>query len=248
MKEWGALDVSNKFVFIMPAYNAENTIDRTIGSVAFQTYDNWKILIRDDMSTDKTIDTIKNACKKYNIPEHKLSFKTNTKKKWEVANIIDCLPEIDSQDIVCRLDADDWLCDCDVLSIINNSYEKTGVSVLWTAHRWAYTHQNISRPMPKNANPYEHPWVSSHLKTFRKFLIEDIKDENFRNQEGEYFKRIGDQAIYLPVLHQSAGNWYFEPIVAYHYTIDIKPQTFQTEDAKFQRAEAEFLRSRGYVD
>lgn len=240
--------MSNRFVFIMPAYNAKETIARAIGSVAFQTYENWKILIRDDMSTDSTLEEIKKVKKKFDIPDHKISVKSNTEKKWEVANILDCLKEIDSQDIVCRLDADDWLCDCDTLTILNNRYEELGVDVMWTAHRWAYTHQNISRPLPKDANPYTYPWVSSHLKTFRKFLIEEVPDANFRNQEGEYFKRIGDQAIYLPVLHKSGGNWHFEPFISYHYTIDMSPQTFQTEDAIFQRQEGEYLRSRGYVE
>ena len=240
--------MSNKFVFIMPAFNAEETIGRAIASVAFQTYENWKIIIRDDMSTDSTLQEIDKVKKKFGIPESKISVKSNTEKKWEVANIIDCLKEIGSGDIVCRLDADDWLSDCDALTIINNSYEKLGVSALWTAHRWDYTHQNISGPMQKDADPYKHPWVSSHLKTFRKFLIEGVNDQNFRNQDGEYFKRIGDQAIYLPVLHQCAGNWHFEPFVCYHYTIDMSPQTFQTDDAKFQKSEAEFLRHRGFVN
>jgi len=232
----------------MPAYNAEKTIARAIGSVAFQTYDNWKIIIRDDMSTDRTLSEIKKVVDQFHIPTSKISVKSNTEKKWEVANIVDCLPEIDSSDIVCRLDADDWLCDCDTLSILNSRYNELGVDVMWTAHRWAYTHQNISGPMPKNADPYKYPWVSSHLKTFKKFLIENVSDANFRNQGGEYFKRIGDQAIYLPVLHKSEGNWHFEPFVAYHYTISMAPETFQTDDAKFQRSEGEFLRSRGFVD
>ena len=118
---------------------------------------------------------------------------------------------------------------------------------MWTSHRWSFTNQNISGPLPRNVNPYKHPWVSSHLKTFRKSLIESVKDENFRGEDGEYFKRIGDQTIYLPVLHQSAGNWHYEPIVAYHYTIDMKPETFQTDDSKFQQSEALYLRSRGFI-
>ena len=48
----------NRFVFIMPAFNAEKTIVRSITSVLFQTYSNWKIIIRDDMSTDGTAEQI----------------------------------------------------------------------------------------------------------------------------------------------------------------------------------------------
>ena len=75
-----------------------------------------------------------------------------------------------------------------------------------------------------------------------------VKDENYRNSEGEYFKRIGDQVFYLPALYQSAGNWHYEPIIAYHYTIDIKKETFHSDDAKFQKSEAEELRSRGFIE
>ena len=70
----------------------------------------------------------------------------------------------------------------------------------------------------------------------------------FRGENGEYFKRIGDQAIYLPVLRNANGNWHYEPICAYHYTIELKPETFQTDDAKFQRDEGIYLRSRGYIE
>ena len=232
----------------MPAYNAAETIARSIFSVWFQTYPNWKIVIRDDMSTDGTPEIIDALRNQLGLGEDKLSLTVNTEKMWEIKNIVEGLKESETNDIICRLDGDDWLCDSDALSIIDHRYKTLGCDVLWTSHRWSFTNQNISGPLPKNADPYKHPWVSSHLKTFRKSLIEDVKDENFRGKDGEYFKRIGDQTIYLPVLHQAAGNWHYEPIVAYHYTIDMQPQTFQTNDAKFQKSEGEYLRSRGFVE
>jgi hypothetical protein len=179
--------------------------------------------------------------------DEKIQLIVNKTKKWEVGNIVEGLKYCESNDIVCRLDGDDWLCDTDALTIIDHRYTQSGVSALWTAHRWSFTNQNISAALPREANPYLHPWVSSHLKTFRKSLVDRVPDDNFRGQDGNYFKRIGDQALYLPILYRSSGNWHYEPIVAYHYTIDLKPQTFQTEDAKFQKQEAEFLRLRGFI-
>lgn len=246
-REVSGKKMSNRFVFVMPAFNAEETIGRTLLSVWSQTYPNWKIIIKDDMSTDKTRAVVQHFQKSFGLSNDQLSLTTNTEKKWEVRNILESLEECEPTDIVCRLDGDDWLCDSDALTIIDHRYRTTGCNVLWTKHRWAFTNQNISAPLPRDANPYEHQWVSSHFKTFKKSVIERVKDENFRAADGEYFKRIGDQAIYLPVLHQSAGNWHFEPIVAYHYTIDMNPLTFQTDDAKFQKTEGEYLRSRGFV-
>ena len=240
---------NNRFIFIMPAYNAEETIIRSISSVVFQTYPNWKIIIRDDMSTDATVERIETLISQIPEGREKILYKSNTEKKWEVANILDMLKECESDDIVCRLDADDWLCDSDALTIIDHAYRTRDIEALWTAHRWSFTHRNISGPLPQDANPYDHPWVSSHLKTFRKHLLNGVNDENFRGQHGNYFKRIGDQAIYLPALHKAAGKWRFEPMVSYHYTIDAgNPDTFESDDAKFQKAEAEFLRKRGFVE
>lgn len=238
--------MNNRFVFIMPAYNAEQTIYRTLASVWMQTHQNWKIVIRDDVSTDRTCDVIEQFSRSFGVSD-KISIKKNSEKKWEVGNILDMLEECEPADIVCRLDGDDWLCDTDALSIINHRYSTLNCGALWTKHRWSFSNHNISAPLPKNADPYKHPWVSSHFKTFRKSLIEGVNEENFKGAEGEYFKRIGDQAIYLPVLYNAAGNWHHEPIVTYHYTIDMSPSTFQSEDALYQKNEAEFLRARGFV-
>ena len=100
--------------------------------------------------------------------------------------------------------------------------------------------------MEQNADVYKHPWVSSHMKTFRKYLFNDIKYENFRKQNGEYIKRAGDQGLYLPILHKAKKRM-FIPRVMYHYTINDVPETYQTDDAKFQKSEADFIRQRGYV-
>lgn len=236
----------NRFVFIMPCYNAEKTITQSLFSVIGQSYNNWKILIRDDMSTDNTRTIIDNIIKVFAL-DKKVSIITNKEKMWEVANILDMLKECDENDIICRLDGDDWLTDLDCLAILNQKYNEKNVDVMWTAHRWSFTDFNISKSLPKDADPYQHPWVSSHFKTFRKKMITTVSDKNFRGKDGEYFKRIGDQAIYLPVLKNSKGNWHFEPRVMYHYTIDIKKETFESEDAQFQKEEGEFLRKRGYV-
>jgi len=243
---------NNRFVFVMPAYNAESTIDQTFLSLMAQSYGNWKVIVRNDMSTDSTAEKLDWWFQKLtetteNGVFHKLEFENNVEKKWEVQNVVEMISQCSDTDIICRLDADDWLCDTDALHIINDVYNQTGVDAAWTAHRWGYTRNNISAPMSSGADPYKHPWVSSHLKTFRKKLLSDVDDKNFRGVDDQYFKRIGDQAVYLPALNQAKGNWAFIPIVAYHYTIDMSPRTFQTDDAKFQKSEAEYLRKRGFV-
>ena len=43
---------------VMPCYNSENFIARTIKSVIYQTYTNWELIVVDDVSTDKTFQIV----------------------------------------------------------------------------------------------------------------------------------------------------------------------------------------------
>lgn len=235
----------SRFVFVIPAFNAEKTIGQTLISVIAQNHQDWKVIIRDDMSSDGTV-AVANSIRAGFGLEGKIEIQSNSSKKWEVQNVLEMIRQCEDEDIICRLDADDWLTDLDILTILNHRYESEKVDAAWTAHRWSFSNYNISAPLPDFADVYQHPWVTSHFKTFRKKLINEVGDENFRGEDGEYFRRIGDQAIYLPILHV-AKKRHFEPIVAYHYTIDMRQETFQTDDAIFQKNEAEFLRRRGFV-
>lgn len=49
---------------ITPSYNAEEYIGETIESVLNQDYQNWEMIIVDDISTDSTVDIIKKYAKK----------------------------------------------------------------------------------------------------------------------------------------------------------------------------------------
>lgn len=51
---------------IMPSYNCEEIIKKSIDSVLNQTYSNWELIIVDDCSTDKTETTVLEYIKKSN--------------------------------------------------------------------------------------------------------------------------------------------------------------------------------------
>jgi len=243
--------MNNKFVFISPMFNASDTLPRMLHSICGQSHDNWKIILIDDVSSKEHREKSEKICNEFKLL---LNGKYsdciiniwNTEKKWEVANVLRGISLCDDDDIVCRIDADDWLTELDSLAIIDSVYQQVNCDILWTAHRWGFSDKNISGPMPQEADPYKHPWVSSHLKTFRKKLLNEVRDENYRGEDGNYIRRAGDQAIYLPALHNCKKR-VFLPRVMYHYTINDIPETYQTNDAIFQRDEAVFLRNRGYV-
>jgi len=245
------------FSFVTPMFNASKTLPRLFHSLLGQSYQNWRIILIDDVSDEhEKIKEHEIISRFRNLAEPGLSenhFRSriftfwNDEKKWEVANVLFGISKCDDDDIICRIDADDSLCDLDALAMIASAYEQTKCDILWTQHRWGLSDKNISGPLNDNVSVYSQNWVTSHLKTFRKRLINNVPYENFLNMNGELVRRAGDQAIFLPCLHR-AEKRIFLPRVTYSYAIDEQGgAVYQTADAKFQKEEAEFIRSRGYV-
>jgi len=243
--------MSNKFSIVTPVYNCENTIEQTIMSIAAQSYDNWRIIFLDDLSTDNSVEVIKNICKKLEISD-KVDVVVNKTKHGEVANTLKAVDMCDPNDIICRIDGGDWVTDLDAFAIINSVYEQHDPAVLWTAHRWEYTTQNISGPLPDGADEYVHPWVSSHMKTFRCNAIQGINEANFKDDDGNFIMIACDQAVFLPILHRARKfnrKRLFLPLCCYHYSINLKdPNLFKSDRSIKQKHSAEFIRKRGYID
>jgi len=246
-----------KFAFVAPMYNASQYVGRMMHSIVGQSYDNWRLILIDDVSSPeeqeksrKLVDGFKELLKIGGEDPEKIKVVWNSEngrgKQWEVSNVLHGISMCDDEDVICRIDADDWLIDLDALTILNEAYTKIDCEALWSTHRWGHCDLNISGQLEPGCDPYKHPWVTSHLKTFRKRLLNGVPHENFINMNGDLIKRTGDQGLYLPALHNTQKRFFLNRCL-YHYTIELKKETFQTDDAKFQRSEAEFIRKRGYV-
>jgi len=243
----------NNFVFITPAYNCESKIDLTIRSAAMQTYENWRMYIVNDMSTDGTIDAIKKSCKKYGLKiGSKVEIIDRQEKFGEVRNTIDICEKLDERDIVVRLDAGDWLTDMGCLEMLNMVYSQHDPAVMWTNQRWSWTNHSICGPIDPAVSVYGQPWRSSHLKTFRVKDFIGINPKNFMDDSGEWIVIACDQAIFLPMMERARRNArpliYF-PMVMYHYDIDLQnPELFKQDRSIKQKMSAERIRERGYIE
>lgn len=91
------------FSIVMPAYNAEHTIEKSIKSVQKQTYHDWELVIVDDKSKDLTIEVLKNIASKdarirYFCLEHNTGSAFQPRKKAMFEAVGQYIVSLDSDD------------------------------------------------------------------------------------------------------------------------------------------------------
>jgi glycosyltransferase involved in cell wall biosynthesis len=244
--------VNNKFTFLTPAFNCEEDIKKTLFSMISQSYQDWRAIFIDDVSDDNTGQVIRDIANSLSLGD-KVKVVRRDEKFGETKNTLTEIENMEEQEIVCRLDGGDWLTENDTLYYLNEIYKNYDPGVLWTSHRWAYTGQNISGPMQlkEGQTVYDHPWVSSHLKTFRAKNLKRVPKKNFLDENGEWIMIACDQTVFLPMMHLCAQNGekllHF-PHVCYHYSIDLeKPNLYHNDRSYKQRDTAIWIRERGFL-
>jgi glycosyltransferase involved in cell wall biosynthesis len=245
--------MNNKFVFLTPAFNCQDNIKKTLFSMLSQSYDNWRAIFIDDVSDDNTGEVIKDISNSLGLGD-RVQVIRREEKFGETRNTLTEIENIDDKEIVCRLDGGDWLTENDTLRFLDALYTKYDPGVLWTSHRWAFTNHNISGPLnlKEGQTVYQHPWVSSHLKTFRANKLKRVPKSNFYDENGNWIMIACDQAIFLPMMHmciQRKENIVHFPLVCYNYNIDLnKPNLFHNQRSYNQRDMALWVRQRGFLE
>jgi len=227
------------------------SIVNTAYSVIGQTNKDWKWVICDDMSTDDTVKVVTDLMERNGLSD-KLEVVSRTEKYGEVRNTLAEVEKSNPEEIIVRLDAGDWLTDLGCLDILDIMYNSHNPAVAWTAHRWAFTNQNISGPIDPTVSVYDQPWSSSHLKTFRARELFGLNPANFRDADGDYIMIGCDQAIFLPMMERARRHGralLFIPIVLYHYDINLSdPELFIKPRSLEQKMSAESIRARGFIE
>jgi glycosyltransferase involved in cell wall biosynthesis len=234
-----------KLIFISPCYNAEENLESLIESVRNQSDNRWHHILVDDISSDESWKKMNEIVGK----DKRFTLIRNSEKKYALKNIIEPARTYqDAEDVVIgTIDGDDSLCNIDTVKIVLEEYEK-GADVVWTGHRWDINSMNISRAIPKNVNPYQWPWCSSHFRTFRSSLLKKIDDKNFKHVSGEWFKRGYDQALMLPLLFLTKKRSYIDKI-CYLYNIDSSsiPEDKRNWCEMEQISTINMVRARGFL-
>jgi len=196
------------FKIIIPMYNVEKWISATVKSVKAQSYDNYEVMIIDDMSTDssyeKTLSLIGG--------DDRFKLIANQQKRCPLENTVRGIQLCDpkDEDVIVILDGDDWFYSDKTLDIIANRYENTNCLITYGSH--------IEYPSGNKGNTFmkypdevitkslyrQHPlWLASHTRTFKHLLWKNIKDEDLRDIQGNYYQMTGDLAAMFPMLEMA---------------------------------------------
>jgi len=237
--------MKNKILFVSPTYNSSYQLEECYESLKEQSNPNWEWVILNDMSNDDTFEIANRIAKS----DKRVIVVNHDHKKFALKGIYDYLSfyDISDEQIVAILDGDDALCNENTVDLILSEYIKSSeLDALWTAHSWDINGMNISKDLPGNINPYQYPWVSSHLKTFKAGVFKKIKKENFQDLDSNWFKRGYDQALYLPILYLAKKRKFLNEI-CYLYRINSNSLSFREDKETNQMSTIKLVRSRGYI-
>jgi len=234
--------------FVTPTYNASFHLKECYESLKEQLNPNWEWVILNDMSNDDTFEIANKIV--LSDEKERVTVINHDHKKFALKGIYDYLSGYNdfSEQIIAVLDGDDALCNENTVDLILKEYDNNPqLDALWTAHSWDINGMNISRELPEKINPYHYPWVSSHLKTFKVNLFKKIKEENFKDLDGNWFERGYDQALYLPMLLLAKDRKFLNEI-CYLYRINSNSLKFRPEKEKNQMDTIRLVRSRGLIE
>ena len=206
-----------QFKIITTVYNCEEYIAKCLDSLSMQTYDNWSGVVVDDASTDNTVRIIRK-----HLPS-KMTFLRNIKNIGSVANQVKVISGFDDEDIIVKVDGDDWLTHENALKILASYYEDSNTWMTYGSLVTSSGKRGVNaKPVPKDFDFRRGPWVMSHLRSFKYFLWKNILIEDLiSNETNDFYETSEDCAIMKPMA-EMAGWEHIKYIPEMLYTYNMK--------------------------
>jgi len=221
----------NKLKVISPFYNAQDFIEKSIISVLTQDYDNFSYHLIDDGSIDNSFENIKNILNiidekiipnnESDITEYKCTSKIKSKVKeitlWRRHKRVSALPNwtesilrSNEDEIVCSLDADDFLYNRKVLSYINENFQNKDLWFMYGGCSWSDGRGCCSMPYTDNdfLNLRKSHFKVSMMRNFRSKLFHKIKELDpelscFKDENKMFYKSACDVIMAYPLLEMA---------------------------------------------
>ena len=128
-----------------------------------------------------------------------------------------CQPE----ELMLILDGDDFLLGRQVLKLFNAVFSSSGVWIAYSNFLTLGGRAGFSREYPSTVianNQFRRVYFGiSHLRVFYAKLLLQVKDEDLRDEKGEYYRAANDVAIYMPMMEMAAERQTYVKELTYLY-------------------------------
>lgn len=210
---------------VVPAYDCYDALTRCLASIAAQDYPNLAVTVIDDASPDprmaETVTAVENdgALPGWSgfVNTHRIGATGNI---WNAVHATPMTPDT----IIVLVDGDDWLDGADAITRIAAAYDAD--PNVWLAYGSYRTEPDNPECHPAEPYPTEvvrarsfrsASNVFNHPLTFRRFLFDQVREEDVRLASGEWVPGIYDEAYMYPMLEMAGPNHRCLPDVVYVY-------------------------------
>lgn len=194
-------------IIVTTLYNAEEYVERCIGSLMGQKFRDFKCYITDDISTDGSVEKVKSMIK----GDERFILIENKDKFYQPGNydqVIRGNDNIDDNEVIVEVDGDDWLPDSKTLSRIAEVYSDDNVWIANGSFRYSNGQPGFASEQAITDNLRTSRFTASHIRTWRAFLWRAIKQDDLKDENGIFWKVTGDLAFMYPMLEMSGQEHY----------------------------------------
>ena len=203
-------------IILTTTYNCQTFIERCLFSIMGQTHKNFTCYITDDLSTDFTREVIKKTI--YN--DKRFILVENNTKKFQPGNYDQIIRglNIPDDEICLEVDGDDWLPNSNVFDSINETYKDSEIWMTSGSFRYHDGRPGFAQPPTKFTDIRKQTFTLSHLRTWKSWLWKKIKENDLKDENGNYWSVAGDLSFMFPMFEMSGEEHYrFLPNINYIY-------------------------------
>jgi glycosyltransferase involved in cell wall biosynthesis len=226
--------IQNRFIIISTVYNKEKWIGFNVNSIKQQSYKNFLVVYAYDESSDDTLQELD----KHRGKDDRFHIVFNKNKDSQISNFLyayehmKSLNQIEPEDIIVEVDADDWLLHPFVFDYLNQAYQNSNIWMTY-GHYIEYPSGRVgghfNMYLPDNNNIRENPFAYSHLKTYKAWLFDKVPHEYLIDpRTGKYWRTTADFAMCMPMVEMAGKDRiirFDQPMYVYNTSDELSSES-----------------------
>ena len=193
-----------RFKIIINCGPCEDFIGECLASVKSQSLTDWQAWVTVDPCGDETYRRAALAAG----GDSRIQVRQNATRRYSMYNLVQAIrcSKAEPEDVIATLDGDDWFADTEALKTIADAYERfdcwmTYGSWLSNVTGLSGRRDGLWPPYPEGTTDFRrHRFLGTAVRTWKKWLWDQIKDSDLCGDSGAYVRVSEDQMIMIPLL------------------------------------------------